>query len=121
MRNATHDLAAPVRRTNHRSVSRGRQDRPAPLAGPRRRGSLAPWGGEIPRGRSRTRLHGGLSTGPRTPDGLERSRHTSWTHGSTPRSQGLSARASPALAWAVGAALWAVVAFQPWSRLSGCI
>jgi hypothetical protein len=29
----------------------------------------------------RCRLHGGLSTGPRTPDGLERSRHARWTHG----------------------------------------
>jgi hypothetical protein len=29
----------------------------------------------------RCRLHGGLSTGPRTPEGLERSRRANWKHG----------------------------------------
>ena len=29
----------------------------------------------------RCRLHGGLSTGPRTPEGLERSRRARWQHG----------------------------------------
>jgi hypothetical protein len=29
----------------------------------------------------RCRMHGGLSTGPRTPDGLARSRHARWKHG----------------------------------------
>ena len=29
----------------------------------------------------RCRMHGGLSTGPRTPDGLERSRRARWIHG----------------------------------------
>ena len=29
----------------------------------------------------RCRLHGGLSTGPRTPEGLERSRRGNWKHG----------------------------------------
>ena len=29
----------------------------------------------------RCRLHGGLSTGPRTPEGLERSRTARWKHG----------------------------------------
>jgi hypothetical protein len=29
----------------------------------------------------RCRLHGGLSTGPRTPEGLERSRNARWIHG----------------------------------------
>lgn len=29
----------------------------------------------------RCRMHGGLSTGPRTPDGLERSRRARWKHG----------------------------------------
>ena len=29
----------------------------------------------------RCRLHGGLSTGPRTPEGLERSRRARWRHG----------------------------------------
>jgi hypothetical protein len=29
----------------------------------------------------RCRMHGGLSTGPRTPEGLERSRKSNWKHG----------------------------------------
>jgi hypothetical protein len=29
----------------------------------------------------RCRFHGGLSTGPRTPEGLERSRRARWVHG----------------------------------------
>lgn len=29
----------------------------------------------------RCRLHGGLSTGPKTPEGLERSRKANWKHG----------------------------------------
>jgi hypothetical protein len=29
----------------------------------------------------RCRVHGGLSTGPRTPEGLERSRRANWKHG----------------------------------------
>src|SRR5690349_3621257 len=29
----------------------------------------------------RCRIHGGLSTGPRTPEGLERSRKARWVHG----------------------------------------
>ena len=29
----------------------------------------------------RCRMHGGLSTGPRTPEGLERSRTARWKHG----------------------------------------
>jgi hypothetical protein len=29
----------------------------------------------------RCRMHGGLSTGPRTPEGLERSRKARWQHG----------------------------------------
>src|SRR5215207_1589781 len=29
----------------------------------------------------RCRVHGGLSTGPRTPEGLERSRKSDWKHG----------------------------------------
>lgn len=31
--------------------------------------------------RRRCRLHGGKSTGPRTPEGLERSRRANWKHG----------------------------------------
>jgi hypothetical protein len=33
------------------------------------------------RGKRRCRLHGGLSTGPRTPEGLARSRRARWKHG----------------------------------------
>ena len=33
------------------------------------------------RGRRRCRLHGGLSTGPRTAEGLARSRRARWIHG----------------------------------------
>jgi hypothetical protein len=33
------------------------------------------------RRRKRCRLHGGASTGPRTPEGLERSRRARWKHG----------------------------------------
>jgi hypothetical protein len=29
----------------------------------------------------RCKLHGGKSTGPRTPEGLERSRQANWKHG----------------------------------------
>ena len=29
----------------------------------------------------RCRMHGGPSTGPRTPEGLERSRRSNWKHG----------------------------------------
>ena len=33
------------------------------------------------RNRGRCRMHGGASTGPRTPEGLERSRRARWLHG----------------------------------------
>lgn len=33
------------------------------------------------KGKTRCRLHGGHSTGPRTPEGLERSRKARWKHG----------------------------------------
>jgi hypothetical protein len=39
--------------------------------------SLAP----AVRGSARCRMHGGLSTGPRTGEGLERSRRARWKHG----------------------------------------
>ena len=32
-------------------------------------------------GRARCRMHGGLSTGPRTAEGLERSKKANWKHG----------------------------------------
>ena len=44
-----------------------------------RRGT--PCGGPAVRGRRRCRLHGGWSTGPRTPEGLNRSRRANWKHG----------------------------------------
>ena len=44
------------------------------------------------RGRRRCRLHGGLSTGPRTAEGLERSRRSRWKHGRYSR-EALEARA----------------------------
>lgn len=37
------------------------------------------------RNRRRCRLHGGKSTGPRTPDGRERSRRANWKHGTYSR------------------------------------
>ncbi len=36
-------------------------------------------------GRKRCRMHGGNSTGPRTPEGLERSRKAGWKHGARSR------------------------------------
>src|SRR3954447_21713764 len=33
------------------------------------------------KGKRRCRMHGGLSTGPRTPEGLGRSRRARWKHG----------------------------------------
>jgi len=43
---------------------------------------------EMPRSRSpfpRDRMHGGPSTGPRTPEGLARSRRANWKHGAYSR------------------------------------
>jgi hypothetical protein len=34
-----------------------------------------------PMANGRCRMHGGKSTGPRTPEGLERSRKANWKHG----------------------------------------
>src|SRR5262245_65953930 len=39
-------------------------------------------GAAMPNGRCK--LHGGKSTGPRTPEGLERSRRANWKHGHFP-------------------------------------
>ena len=36
-------------------------------------------GAAMPNGRCK--VHGGMSTGPRTPEGLERSRRANWKHG----------------------------------------
>ena len=46
------------------------------------------------RHRRRCRLHGGLSTGPRTPEGLERSRRAGWKHGARSREVRLLLRQS---------------------------
>ena len=35
----------------------------------------------------RCRMHGGSSTGPRTPEGLERSQHANWKHGAYSRDE----------------------------------
>ena len=35
----------------------------------------------VPMANGRCRMHGGKSTGPRTPEGLERSRKANWKHG----------------------------------------
>jgi hypothetical protein len=56
----------------------------APRCGARtRRGTLC----QCPamRNRRRCRLHGGKSTGPRTAEGLERSRRAHWKHGAYSR------------------------------------
>ena len=53
----------------------------APRCGARTRGG-APCRGPAIRGKARCRMHGGKSTGPRTPEGLERSRRARWKHGS---------------------------------------
>ena len=37
--------------------------------------------GKPPLPNGRCRFHGGLSTGPRTPEGLARSRRATWRHG----------------------------------------
>src|SRR2546430_14876902 len=48
-------------------------------------GARSKWTGKPCRGAAmpngRCKLHGGKSTGPRTPEGLERSRRANWKHG----------------------------------------
>ena len=52
----------------------------APRCGARSKRTGKPCqGAAMPNGRCK--LHGGKSTGPRTPEGLERSRRASWKHG----------------------------------------
>lgn len=51
----------------------------APRCGAKRRDGGRCRGPAMPNGRCR--MHGGLSTGPRTPEGLERSRKAAWKHG----------------------------------------
>ena len=50
-----------------------------PRCGARRRDGQRCRGAAMPNGRCR--IHGGKSTGPRTPEGLERSRRCNWKHG----------------------------------------
>src|SRR4030095_17078900 len=52
----------------------------APRCGARSKRTSKPCrGAAMPNGRCK--LHGGKSTGPRTPEGLERSRRANWKHG----------------------------------------
>jgi hypothetical protein len=52
----------------------------APRCGAKtRRGT--PCQGPAVHGKRRCRMHGGTSTGPRTPEGLARSRRANWKHG----------------------------------------
>jgi len=51
----------------------------SPRCGARRRDGERCRGAAMPNGRCR--MHGGPSTGPRTPEGLERSRRSNWRHG----------------------------------------
>ena len=52
----------------------------APRCGARAKRTGKPCrGAAMPNGRCK--LHGGKSTGPRTPEGLERSRRANWKHG----------------------------------------
>jgi hypothetical protein len=53
--------------------------REASRCGARTRSGLPCRGAAMPNGRCR--MHGGPSTGPRTPEGLERSRRANWKHG----------------------------------------
>jgi hypothetical protein len=58
----------------------------APRCGARtRRADGRPCQAPAIRGKRRCRMHGGLSTGPRTPEGLERSRRARWKHGNYSR------------------------------------
>ena len=52
----------------------------APRCGAKRRDGR-PCRGPVVKGRKRGRMHGGASTGPRTPEGLERTRRARWKHG----------------------------------------
>jgi hypothetical protein len=52
----------------------------APRCGARKKGTGAPCRAPA-MSNGRCRVHGGASTGPRTPEGLERSRKARWKHG----------------------------------------
>jgi hypothetical protein len=53
--------------------------RKAPRCGAKNRQQMPCQGPAMKNGRCK--FHGGLSTGPRTPEGLERSRRARWKHG----------------------------------------
>ena len=65
----------------HARILRGRLElaNAAPRCGARRRDGGSCHGPAMPNGRCR--MHGGPSTGPRAPEGLERSRRSNWKHG----------------------------------------
>jgi hypothetical protein len=68
----------------------------AARCGARRKSDAKPCQGPAMKN-GRCRVHGGLSTGPRTPEGLERSRRSNWKHGhhsAEARSERARARAS---------------------------
>ena len=52
----------------------------AKRCGAKRKSDLKPCQGPAMRN-GRCRVHGGLSTGPKTPEGLARSRRSNWKHG----------------------------------------
>lgn len=57
----------------------------APRCGAKSRRTGLPCREPAIRGKRCCRLHGGLSTGPRTPEGLARSRRANWKHGAYSR------------------------------------
>jgi hypothetical protein len=57
------------------------QARAAARCGARRKSDGRPCQQPAMRNKTRCRLHGGKSTGPRTPEGLERARKARWQHG----------------------------------------
>jgi len=69
--------ARPMMRT---AISGGLKTSAPPRCGARSKRTGKPCrGAAMPNGRCK--LHGGKSTGPRTPEGLERSRRANWKHG----------------------------------------
>jgi hypothetical protein len=57
------------------------QAQAAARCGARRKSDGRPCQQPAMRNKARCRLHGGKSTGPRTPEGLERAREARWKHG----------------------------------------
>jgi hypothetical protein len=53
----------------------------APRCGAKSRRTGLPCRGPAVHGKRRCRFHSGLSTGPRTPEGLARTRRANWKHG----------------------------------------